>query len=99
MAITFVIGITGLNTRIDEFYPTEQAWADADLPPNVSWEHITVANEEVVGEWLAAKNEQLAAWWTPNQNDDEKAENGVIARDAQTVMDRLEAEVKESVEK
>ena len=94
--ITFYVGMTGLNTSIDEFM-TEDEWnntAPDDFPPNVNWEQVTVVSEQDVDKWVVAKNHHLCAAWTPNQSQDEREDNAVKMRLAAAEMDRLEAKVK-----
>lgn len=93
MAVTFVIGLSGLNTSIEEVY-TQEEWAmDNDLPPNMQWEHITVATEEDATKWRRAKNRWLSAAWTANQTRDERIENAQIMREAEAEMASLEIKV------
>ncbi len=87
MAITFVIGTSGLNTRIDEFYASEGEWHLADLPSNVNWESVTVPTQANVSEWLDAKNLWLEASWTPNQSHEDRIENARIMREAEARME------------
>ena len=87
--VPFVIGTSGLNTSIDEYY-LESDWQKADLPPNMNWEHVTVASYADKNAWLAAKNAWLEAAWTPNQSDGDRRENAQIMRDAEKRMTELE---------
>ncbi len=89
MAITFVIGTSGLNTRIDELYASEGEWHLADLPSNVNWEHVTVPAHANVAEWIDAKNLWLEAAWTPNQTHEERIENARIMHESEERMASL----------
>lgn len=86
----FVIGTRGLNTSIDDFY-WEEDWQNADdLPPNTTWEHVTVRRPSDVDKWLDAKNRWLSAAWTPNQSPDERDENAVVMQEQMNIMASLE---------
>lgn len=90
--ITFYVGMTGLNIRIDEFL-TQDEWDNMpaeDFPANVTWESATVANEQAMNEWIAAKNTWLCAAWTPNQSYEDQQDNKVVMREASETMQRLE---------
>jgi len=85
----FVIGIQGLETSIETFF-WEYEWQIADLPANMSWEHVKVRYPGDVQKWIEARNRYLSAAWTPNQDDEERAENAQIMRDAEKMMSALE---------
>lgn len=94
MALTFVIGTSGLETRIDTIYNTKKEFfADDEPPANLTWEHVTVADEAAREQWISAKNDWLAAAWTPNQESDEREENARIMAEAEEIMEDLEAAV------
>jgi hypothetical protein len=90
--ITFYVGMTGLNIRIDEFM-TEDEWKNMpaeDFPANVTWESATVADEQAMNRWIAAKNKWLCAAWTPNQSYEDQQDNIIVMREAAAEMDSLE---------
>lgn len=91
----FVIGTAGLNTSIDEVM-TEAAFWESELPPNMSWTHVTVASELDANAWLEAKNAWLAAAWEPNQSYEQMSENKKIMRQAEATMTSLEIQEKQS---
>ena len=96
MTLRFTVGLAGLNTSIDTIYDTTQAFfEDGDVPPNLSWEHVTVVDEAAREEWIAAKNSWLRAAWTPNQTSEDRAENAIAMREAEATMKRLEDEAAE----
>ncbi len=89
----FVVGTRSMETAIAEQFTLQEWDACDDLPPNMSWEHITTRTEEDAHAWIAAKNRYLCAAWTPNQDEEERAENKIIMNEALAEMVRLEISV------
>lgn len=91
MAITFHVGTRGLESDLDySLIYSDEEFYNEDLPPNVSWEHVTVADVEAKEKWLNAKEIWLSAAWTPNQSPDERKENSLIMKQMMDVMSYLE---------
>ncbi len=93
--VTFYVGMTGLDIRIDEFM-TQDEWDNTpadDFPSNVNWESATVTDKQAMNQWIAAKNRWLCAAWTPNQSYDDQQDNIAVMREAAAEMDRLEVVV------
>lgn len=89
MTVKFVLGFaSGLNTSIDEVLTETEFWKQ-ELPANTSWNHVEVASLADKYTYISAQNRYLAAAWTPNQNAEEREENGVIMAEAEAEMKRL----------
>jgi len=88
-AITFYVGIEGLNTSVQYVYTLEE-WHDTDLPANVQWECVTVANEADKAAYIEAYNRYLCAAWTPNQTRDDREENAMVETQQLEIMRSLE---------
>ena len=89
--ITFHVGTRGLEERLDQsLVYTDKEFYSEELPPNVSWETVTVASKRDMGKWLSAKNKWLSAAWTPNQSPDEREENSLIMQEQNDIMVSLE---------
>lgn len=88
----------GCPTQIAEVF-TEEEFFSGEPPANRIRECITVADQEAIDRWLAAKNRWLAAAWEPNQYDNHHgevdpsavlAENARIRQEAEEEMESLE---------
>jgi hypothetical protein len=88
---------------IESVYTDEQFYGssmcemlDGALPPNVSWCHVTVVDEDAKAQWLDAMQTWQEAAYTPEaarnaaEKYEEAYERARVRGDAQETMDRLE---------
>lgn len=87
------VATRGLSTGIYDAYEGGERddWHRDEWEPNLQWSSVHIRREDIVA-WMKAYEDQLAAWWTPNQE-----WNGLtdyyasMASDAKVVMDHLES--------
>jgi hypothetical protein len=93
--------ITYSNDFDYQFLTEEEYWKERESTGDRivcrGIDSITVANAAAAAEWKAAYSRYIHAAWTPNQDREERIENGQIISEAQITMKRLEDEAKASI--
>jgi hypothetical protein len=90
---------------IESVYTDEQFYGlsmgemlDGALPPNVSWCHVTVVDESAKAQWLDAMQTWQEGAYAPEtarevaEKYEEQYERARTRKNAQEIMDRLEAD-------
>ena len=91
MSHKFWVAESGLDTCIKYSVSEEIYFSDEDFGPNLNWYEVTVEKKEDEEKWIEARNNQLCARWTPNQdNRCDRETNRKIDEESGKIMDKLE---------